>query len=151
LVVNCGFETGDFSGWNVAWPLSADPFTLVTNGSPHTGTYAADLGAVPGENSVSQAISGTVAGSLYEVSFWLSNDNFVFPNEFHVQWDGLQIFALNNTLGFHYRRFSFVVLANGFDVLRFDEQNVPAYFHLDDVVVKAIDAASLSTIHKQPK
>jgi hypothetical protein len=151
LVVNCGFETGDFSGWDVAWPPEVDPFTNVGPGFPHSGSYAADLGAVPGENSVSQTIEGTVPGNFYEVSFWLSNDDFAIPNEFHAQWNGQQIFAVTNMLGLPYTRFSFVVVANGFDRLRFDEQQVPAFFHLDDVVVRCLDSVGLSTIRRAPK
>jgi len=150
LVVNCGFETGDFTGWDVAWPPTVDEFTFVGN-VPHTGTFDAELGAVPGENSVSQTIQGTMLGNFYEVSFWLSNDE-AFPNEFHVQWNGQQIFALNNALGFCYTRFSFVVIANGFnDTLRFDEQNPPAFFHLDDIVVKGLDSSASAPIKKPPK
>jgi|SRR5690242_186332 hypothetical protein len=150
LVRNCGFESGSFSDWNVAWPPEVDPATFVGTFNVHSGSFAAELGAVPGENSVSQTILGTVPGNSYEVSFWLANDNFV-PNEFHVQWNGLQVFALNNMLGLPYTRFSFIVVANGFDTLRFDEQNPPAFFHLDDIAVKLMDSAELSRVERAPK
>jgi hypothetical protein len=150
LVRNCGFESGSFSDWNVAWPPSVDGDTFVGTFNVHSGNFAAELGAVPGENSVSQTILGTVPGNSYEVSFWLANDNAV-PNEFHVQWNGLQVFALNNMLGLPYTRFSFIVVASGSDTLRFDEQNPPAFFHLDDVVVKWMDSAELSRVERAPK
>jgi len=133
LVQNCGFETGSFPPWTVAWNHTVDPDTSV-DGTPHSGNFAALLGAVPGENSVSQRIIGTLPGRMYTVSFWLSNDDAV-PNEFHVQWNGREIFSLSNAGGFPYTRFSFTVMAIGNDTLRFDEQQVPAFFHLDDVIV----------------
>src|SRR5262249_52957401 len=116
---------------------------------PHSGAFAASLGAVPGENSVSQNIK-TVPGLTYTVAFWLSNDNAV-PNEFHVQWNGLEIFALHNTHGFAYTRFSFTVIATGNDTLRFDEQQPPAFFHLDDVVVTLVGNLPFEATDPGPK
>jgi len=151
LVVNCGFETGTFSGWTVAWPPTADPDTFV-DGSPHSGAFAASLGAVPGENSVSQRIIGTLPGRMYTVSFWLANDDGdTVPNEFHVQWNGLEILSLHNTNGFAYRQFSFTVIAIGHDTLRFDEQQVPAFFHLDDVVVALDPIDPIVALEGPPK
>src|SRR5262249_17949787 len=116
LVVNSGFETNSFvPGWTVAWPPTVDPFTFV-DGVPHSGNFAAALGAVPGENSVSQRIFGTLPGRVYTVSFWLQNDDGV-PNEFHVQWNGLEILSLHNTNAFPYRQFSLTVIAIGHDTL----------------------------------
>ncbi len=40
LVVNPGFETGDFSGWTVT-PTPLVSGINVLPGHPHTGTYAA--------------------------------------------------------------------------------------------------------------
>jgi len=41
LVMNCGFETGDFAGWT----RSGDPtFTMIDSGSAHSGMFGLDTG-----------------------------------------------------------------------------------------------------------
>jgi hypothetical protein len=136
LVQNPGFETGTLSPWVVAWPPSADPFTVVS-GFPHSGNRAVVMGAVPGVNTLSQTINGTVAGSIYTVCFWLAHDNVPSnaQNSFDVRWNGRRLFTMVSSHGFGYTLYRFSVRATGTDVLRFDAQEVPAFWHLDDVGV----------------
>ena len=84
LVSNCGFETGDFTGWTLAGNdvpgelnnlygvEGTDPFPLPDGTAPHGGdsqAFFADQFADP--TTLSQAIS-TVAGTTYTVSFWMA-------------------------------------------------------------------------------
>ena len=64
LFTNSGFETGNFSGWNV----NGTAQVLGTPGSiyTHSGTYGASLGS----GIVAQSIA-TTAGHAYDVSFWM--------------------------------------------------------------------------------
>lgn len=135
LVANGGFETGNFANWTVAWPPDADPYTTVSPTEPHSGNFAARLGPVPGENSLSQVISGTTAGSVYTVCFWLEHDSDSGSanNSFVARWNGLPALTLVNSLGFDYTLYEFTVRATGSDTLRFDAQEVPAFWNLDDV------------------
>ena len=90
LVQNCGFETGDFTGWtltgnpvingelNIVYGVETiDPFDGF---SPNSGTYQAFFAnqnntSVGGTNTItlSQVIP-TVAGQLYQVSWYLVQD-----------------------------------------------------------------------------
>jgi hypothetical protein len=72
LVVNCGFETADFTGWTIT---PANPGSLFgVNGNPHTGDNAAFFGAItpPFADSISQSIP-TIPEQTYNVAFWLMN------------------------------------------------------------------------------
>jgi len=137
LVQNCGFETGTFFPWIVAW---TDSDTVVTTNCAHSGTYCAALGAVPGENSVSQTVNeGSVpAGTPLTVSFWVANGGCC-GNSFEAEWNGAPgvLTQISNANAFGYIQFSFQVLSTGGtnDTLRFQEQNPPSYFYLDDVII----------------
>ena len=142
LVTNPGFETGAFIGWTVAWPSTADPGVTVSTLHPHHGAYAAQVGSTAGLNSLSQPISGTFAGSVYSVCFWLANalgstTTHGTPSLLTVRWNGQPVLTLVDPQPFGYRPFQISVRATGTDTLRFDEHQVPALFYLDDVYVQA--------------
>ena len=65
LVVNGGFETGDFSGWTV----SDTSLTLASTRDPHSGKYEADLGNR--SSSTFEQTIATVAGTAYTVDMWI--------------------------------------------------------------------------------
>ena len=70
LVVNGGFETGDFTGWTT----SIDPtFDGVDTAAPHDGNFAAFFGNVSGISTISQTLA-TAAGTLYHIEFWLQSE-----------------------------------------------------------------------------
>src|SRR5438034_10669848 len=83
LIVNGGFEEGNFNGWTHTPFTSVSSFG-VTTGEPHTGccnayfeTFGSDLDAI------SQTFA-TTAGVFYDLSFWLANPFGSGDDEFRV-------------------------------------------------------------------
>ncbi|MGZ4982921.1 MAG: hypothetical protein ACXWG7_08540 [Chthoniobacterales bacterium] len=145
LVVNGGFETGDFTGWTVVDPSD---FTLVgTNPAfSNTGTDHADLGATGLLGSLSQAIT-TTPGGTYSLSFALANDGNVPPNEFDVYWNGVQISSITDAASFAYTIYSFnnLVATGSSTGLEFRYRNDEDFFRLDDVTVNVVPELSTTS------
>jgi hypothetical protein len=131
LVTNCGFETGDFSGWTFTGSTSTNG---VTNFMPHSGKFAAFLGQERSHGFLTQNV-GTNA-TLYDLSFYLDNLGDA-TNDFTVFWNGVDIGPdLMNAAPFSYTKFSFQLAGNaGSNSLRFSFRNDDLYWFLDDVVV----------------
>ena len=73
LIVNCGFETGDFTGWTQSGNTG---FTSVTGSfgriAPNSGNFPACMGPVGSDGLLSQTF-GTQAGATYQISFYEAN------------------------------------------------------------------------------
>ena len=144
LVVNCGFETGSFSGWTLNDPDNYSSVAPLEN--PHSGLYNAYLGAAPG--SLSQTITD-VAGQTYDLSFFLANEVSVDANGVPYPGDnsfGVAVQESNNTTvvlldptsipqSNTYSQYSFSFVGTGSDTVVFALNNVPSYYDLDDVTV----------------
>lgn len=133
LVVNGGFETGNFSGWK-----KVANFTGVENTAAQSGTYGAALGNMNGIGTISQNIS-TAAGGDYQLSYWFTSDGQT-PNYFGVLWNGTQIAGsqISNGAAIAYTNFVFMLVGTGSDTLTFQERNDPGYLGLDTVTLNRI-------------
>lgn len=81
-VTNGGFESGDFSGWN----LAGDTVHATIDGvAPHGGAYTARFSASTG-TALGQLLA-TVPGASYDVSFWFRTEG-ASDNAFSFDWDG---------------------------------------------------------------
>lgn len=85
LIVNGGFETGDFTGWSLSGTAQ------VLSGSPgsnyvHAGSYGATLGA----GILSQTFL-TSPGHVYDVSLWMNGISGGDPGSFKITWDNWSI------------------------------------------------------------
>jgi hypothetical protein len=134
LIVNGGFETGDFTGWTVSANADAGVVTSFRGFSPHSGNYFAYIGAT-GLGTLSQTITDTV-GQSYTLSMYLGGDGT--PNEFAVQWNGTTLYDQTNipsTLhnADQYNLLSFTVVGTGTDSLTLYESDPPNTLVLDDV------------------
>jgi len=127
LVANCGFETGDFTGWIQGGDTSA---TGVAS-CPHSGTSCAHMGPVFYNGTLTQglATSGTCT-----LSFWVRNSST--PSRFSVEWNSHTSFILDFVPDFPYEQFTISGLPGGAGAyLTFTFYNVPSFIDLDDVVV----------------
>ncbi len=69
LVVNGDFETGSLPPWTNTGDTS---FTAVDSNDPHFGSFSLETGPDTSDGFIDQVIP-TVAGTAYDVSFWLEN------------------------------------------------------------------------------
>lgn len=141
LVVNGGFETGDFSGWTVEHAAVGSDLALFTNDTPF-GTFYASFSADGGlYDGISQALA-TSAGNDYQVSMWVYNLG-IENDSLLVDWEGqtVQAFTPVGTGLESWTEITFVVHAdqNGslFRIRGFDGQ---AAFGLDAISVVAVPA-----------
>jgi hypothetical protein len=131
LVANCGFETGDLTGWNSGGNLG---FTAVTSALyVNSGNFGFQMGPQGSTGFISQNLS-TINGQGYTFSFFLMNDGGT-PNFFSASWNGSSLLSFSDTGAIPFAQFSFSVTGTGSDVVRFDFQQDPAYWGLDDVSV----------------
>lgn len=135
LIVNGGFETGDFSGWT----YSGNPaFSYATSSpAPYDGSYSAQLAVMGGGASLSQSVA-TTPGQSYTVSFWLEVATGNPPNYFNVSWDGGYLLTATNLAGALWTQYTFDVVATlPTTVFSFGFRNDTSSFYIDDVRVEA--------------
>jgi hypothetical protein len=151
LILNGGFETGNFTDWttNGAPSLVVEPNGYA--GIPsHSGDYDAlfgSNGAFPGV--ISQTVADT-SGANYSLQMWLWSDgggnNAGTPNdEFKIAWNGTTISDMINIPAQPYTLLSLTVVGTGSDTLTltgFDNGDNPGALGLDDVSLNPATAAA---------
>ncbi|MGA7915924.1 MAG: PEP-CTERM sorting domain-containing protein [Candidatus Acidiferrales bacterium] len=161
LVANCGFETGDFTGWTVSGNdvpgeegnlygvEGDDPFPLPGGTAPNSGdfqAFIADLDANP--TTLSQDLA-TDPGGLYMVSFYMAQE-LVGPGDvnssFIVTFGGSTVVNLTNIDVQGYTLYTGLFTATGTSTaLDITGGNDIGEFLVDDVSVKGVpEPSSLS-------
>ena len=144
LIVNPGFETGDFTGWTTS------NFGVSTF-DPHSGTYDAGTGCV-GNGCVSTQGSGaflsqvlaTTPGQTYTLDFLVGEDGGP-TSEFTVFWNGSLIADVlnpaNNTLpGYVEFTYNGLLATTSATTLEVHGRQDPAGIYFDDFSVNAATA-----------
>jgi len=140
LIVNGGFETGDFSGWTVTGANILGSEYGTTTFKPNSGTYAAWFGAVNGNTDLSQTF-GTIPGQVYEGSFWVANTNDGNPpdNLIQVLWNGDAVVDGNDVPDAPWTELDGLMTATAASTtITFVFHNAAGWFDLDDVSVEAV-------------
>jgi hypothetical protein len=132
LIINGGFETGDFTGWTA----HAVSFPMGVGTSPvEEGTHSAQIaGFSNGPDTLSQTVADT-AGQSYQLSFWRYIGNGRPVASMTVTWNGDTVFTELNPAGPYniYQNFTVSVVGTGSDALVFTTANDPNFTYLDDV------------------
>jgi hypothetical protein len=154
LVTNCGFETGDFTGWtlsgndvpgalnNLYGVEGNDPYPTPGGTAPHSGNYQAYFSdQVSNSTTLSQTVA-TVAGNKYAVSFYLAQE-LVGPgtvnNSVTVGFNGTTLATLSNVGVQSYELFTYDVTATAASSLfSLNMGNDIGEFLLDDVSVTPV-------------
>jgi hypothetical protein len=148
LIVNGGFETGDFTGWKTTPAAAGSDFGVAGKGTlfpkvgkygPHTGNNYAFFGAVTPlfQDSISQTFA-TKAGTKYTFSYWLADDGTA-PAKFDAYWNGNLVSEITGPKAFGYTLFSFTETATSTTTtIQFSAYQVQKFFSLDDVSVTAL-------------
>jgi hypothetical protein len=131
IVANCGFETGNFTGWTTV-PAVADSLFGVTSYA-NSGNSAAYFGSTGGYNDYIYQNLATTPGDTYSVAFYVFADDTT--GEFVANWGGTNIFTLT-TPSTGYIGYNFSELATSSSTqLELGGNTPPSYYFLDDVSV----------------
>ena len=141
LVQNPGFETGDFTNWTQFGDTS---FSGVSTSSPdgtppHSGNFLSYFGPTSAMGGIQQNIGGTIAGNLYNISFWLANSEPGTNNAALVTFGSTTLLSLTNSPAFSFTQFTYtnVAASSNNAILQFGFLHPPLYWDLDDISVTA--------------
>ncbi len=139
VVLNGGFETGDFTGWTLGGLDTNDMFVDTGSQSgihPQSGSYLAALGSSGSLGYLSQTLA-TTPGTAYSLSFWLDSPDGSMPNEFLVSWNGVTLWNRTNLPAMTgWTNLQFAVTATGTStVLQFGSRDDSSFLGLDDISV----------------
>lgn len=141
LIVNGGFETGDFTGWTLTGNQNASTRVSDNVYDPtyvhvHSGTYGVVAGTNFPDAYLSQTLS-TISGQAYRVDFWLASNGGP-SNDFSVSWNGTLLDHIVDSTVTPFAEFMFTVTGTGTDTLAFGFAHPPAAWGFDDVSVAPI-------------
>ena len=139
LVANGSFGTDSLSGWTLGGNYTSTfygPEIFTDTNAEGASTYAAEMGSVGSDGSISQTIA-TTAGQKYQLTFWLANDlngAGTTPNDFTAKWNGTSLLSLTNAPQQGYTEYTYdVVATSSSTTLEFDARQDPSSWSLDNI------------------
>jgi hypothetical protein len=157
-VTNCGFETGNFTGWTIGGNtlnpggnyFGVDAFDA---NSGNDGAYLSQDFVDGGTTklTLTQTLS-TTTGQLYNVSLWLEQDTAPttgYVHSFSATWAGTTILTLTPTVALPgtvgvFTHYSFAETATGpTTTLAFTIENDDNYWSFDDVSVSTPEPSTI--------
>jgi len=153
FIVNGGFETGNFSGWNVHTAGVAVESRGYDGLTPHSGNYFAALNTVFGPVALMRTVHDP-SGKNLDLSMYLLNGGGT-NNQFEVLWDGLVLCDLKNipinrsNLN-QYNLLDFNVTGTGSDTLTILAMNGPGMLALDDVSLTSSATVAVGPFTPEP-
>jgi hypothetical protein len=137
IVTNCGFETGDFTGWTESGNTG---FISVFNNFPNSGTFQASLGPVGSLGFLSQTLT-TAPGNEYTISLFMFSFDGATPNEFDVEWNATTLFDQTDIPATaFFQELTFSALGTGSDTLTISARDDPSFLFLDDISVVKVSS-----------
>jgi hypothetical protein len=131
LVVNGDFETGDLTGWTDGGNTGWNSVSCDGGGAAGTSCYISN-GAVGSFSLLSQSIP-TVAGSLYDFSFYTQNDGGGIIN---ALFDGVTVYSEAGVgHGWTLQSFTNLLATTGSTEIQFQLRDDPGFVGLDQVDV----------------
>lgn len=138
LIINPGFETGDFTGWTQSGDTG---FTFVNAARPvvHSGGYGALLG--PSDMGMLEQGFAAPPDAVLAIGFWLRN-LATAANFFSASLNGTELLRCRNEAAFDFTGYRFVATgsASGRNTLTFAARHGVSYFALDAVFVVVASA-----------
>ncbi|MGA3202577.1 MAG: hypothetical protein ABSF12_08795 [Bryobacteraceae bacterium] len=157
LVLNCGFETGDFTSWTIGGSTDnpGGNYYGVDAFDANSGSFGAymsqdlvDDGTAP--VTLSQTLA-TAPGGVYLVEFWLEQDTaptLGYTHAFSASWGGTTIQTLTPTVALPgpvgvFEEYTFMETATtASTLLSFSFENDDSYWSFDDVSASAVPESS---------
>jgi hypothetical protein len=130
LVVNGGFETGDFTGWTATSSLA------VASGYGLGGGFGVKYGPSDVDAQLYQSIA-TIPGATYTFSFW-QQTRVSGPNEFQANWNNMVVLELMDTpITANFTQYIFTEVATSSSTqIRFALRQSPGFSAMDQVSVE---------------
>ena len=140
LVANGNFATDSFSGWTLGGNYTSSyfgPEIFIDTDAEGSSTYAAGMGSVGSDGTLSQTIA-TTAGQTYTLSFWLQNEASG-TNDFKAIWNGQTLLSLSNAAQSGYTEYTYTVTATGstYDAGVLGHAKIPRQWDLDNISLTA--------------
>jgi hypothetical protein len=138
LVLNGGFEAGNFTDWTGQGEYYYSDVS--TNSAyAHSGLYGALLATYDTNFGYYDQILPTAPGESCLLSFWLRCADGQTPNQFMAAWDGVVLLSQTNMAAGGWEQWQFVVTAAGAgSVLEFGFSDENGALGLDDISVTNI-------------